>query len=485
MKSIPFTITGILLVITSFSVTAQDKWNLKRCVEYAMANNISVKQANINAQDAALVYHQSLLERYPTANFTNNWGLSFGRNDNPTTGIQESINFLSSTFNLTSQVNIFNFYRQRNVIAANKYSAEANKASEEKAKNDIALRVANAYLLALQAKEQINISSNAVAQTKEQLGVTRKRVDAGALPELNAAEIEAQLARDSSTLITAVSNAELQLLQLKAILNIDAAAPFEIETPPVDQIPVDPISDLQPAYVFELAIKALPQQKVNDFKILSAQKNADAARSAMLPSLGGFLQLSTNFSSSLNERTVGAITGEDQTGLFVRNGTTVLPVISPQFSTTQNGKKFGDVFNNYGTQLNNNFGQNVGVGITVPIFNGGSARIKWERAKLNIKNLQLQKDLDNQTLKQDIYTAYNNAIASFQVYNANKKALETSQRTYDLAKKRFDVSLLNTFELITNQTNLNRAKLDLLVAQYDYVFKMKLLEFYKGEGLKL
>jgi outer membrane protein len=463
---------------------SQAIWDLKRSVEYAVSNNITVKQADISSQQAALDFRQNRLGLYPNASFSNNWGLSFGRRENPTTGIFENTNSLYSSFNFSSSISIFNFFSQRNTIAASKYELEAYKALETKVRNDIALRVANGYLLALQAKEQVEISELQISLTKEQLDMTRKRVEAGALPELNAAEIEAQLARDSSTLVTSVANRELQLLQLKAILNLDAAVPFDIETPQVETIPVLPLSELEPETIYALALVNLPQQTINDFRIKAAEKNRDAARGLMYPSLNAFAGMSSNFFGAMQKSIPGLPTGEQPTGLFVKNGTTVLPVFSPTISGRKENKSLGEIWSGFGSQLEANFGQSVGLGISVPIFNRFSARTNWQRSKLIVRNLEFQKELDNQTLKQEIYTAYNNVKAALQKQVASKKAVETAQRSYELSKKRYDVNLLSSFELITNQNNLFRAQIDLLLARYDYVFKMKVLEFYKGQGLR-
>lgn len=475
-----------MILLVSKPLFSQNVWNLARAIEYAIANNISVKQANISSLQAELDFNLNRSGVYPTASLSNRWNMSFGRRENPTTGIFENTNALNSSFSFSSGVNIFNFYAQRNTTAALRYQLAAIQASEDKAKNDIGLRVANSYLLALQAKEQVRISELQVKLTREQLDVTRKRVDAGALPELNAAEIESQLALDSSNLITSTSNRELQLLQIKAVLNLDAGAPFDIETPDVERIPMESLAEMQPELVYKLALANLPQQRINDFYIKAAEKNRDAARGAMYPSLGGFLGLSTNFFSALQSSIPGSTpSGEQETGLYARNGATTLPVYSPTFTGSTVNKPFGKVWNGFGDQLNQQFGQFVGIGIDVPIFNGHQARTQWNRAKLNLRNVQFQKELDNQTLKQDIYTAYNNAVAALQKSSASRKAVELAQRSYDLSKKRYDVNLLSTLELITNQNNFFRAQIDLLLARYDYVFKMKVLEFYKGQGLKL
>ena len=125
------------------------------------------------------------------------------------------------------------------------------------------------------------------------------------------------------------------------------------------------------------------------------------------------------------------------------------------------------------------------IALSVPIFNGAQVRTNWQRSKLNIRIVELQKEGDNQRIKQDIYQAYNAATVAMEKFNASEKIVATSQRSFEFAQKRYEVGMLSTFELITNQNNLFRAKLESVLNRFDYVFKMKVLEFYKGQGLKL
>jgi outer membrane protein len=127
----------------------------------------------------------------------------------------------------------------------------------------------------------------------------------------------------------------------------------------------------------------------------------------------------------------------------------------------------------------------VGIGLSVPIFNGRSARTNWEKQKLNVKNLELQQELDRKSLKQDIYKAYTDATTALQKFSASTKAVEATQKAYDFSSKRYTVGLLSTIDLLISQNSLFRARIDRLAAQYDFVFKMKVLEFYKGQGIKL
>lgn len=466
-----------LLLLTPLITLSQEKWDLRRCVEYALANNISVKQADLQARFSALTLKQSKAAQIPTAGLGINGGYRFGLTENPTTGVLEDNKFFNAGIGVQTSVTLFNWFALRNTNKANALTLEADREQANKVKNDIALNVANAYLQILLAREQVNIANNQVALSKSQLENTAKQVDAGKLPEINAAEMEAQLARDSSALITAETNAAQSLLLMKALLAMDASTPFDVATPPVDMIPIDPLGELQPEAVYALAMANLPQQKVNELRIQSAQKSADAARGRMYPSLSASGSLSSNYADiSFPVTSVGP---KGSTGATVNIGGVDYNVEAPTRVV------IGSASTPFGKQLRNNFGQSIGVSLNVPLFNGLVSRTNWERAKLTVENLELTKQQGDLQLKQDIYTSYTNAVAALQKFNATKKTVETAQRAFDFAQKRYDVGLMATFELITSQNNLQRAKYDMLYAQYDYVFKMKLLEFYKGQGLKL
>ncbi len=478
----------VVLTLITISSSAQDKWDLRRCIDYALANNISIKQTDIQARLAKLQVYQSKMGQFPSLSFGGNSSYNSGPNQNPTTFSLSTQSYIAANMQLQSSVQIFNWYSKRNTIAANVWDLQAALANSEKLRNDIALTIANVYLQVLLSKEQEKIATVQLEQSQSQLAATRKRVNAGALPELNAAELEAQVARDSSTYITAKGNTQQNILSLKAYMALDAATPFEVDIPPVEKIPVDNIADLMPDVVYASAIANLPQQRYNDYKIKAATKNMAAAKGNMYPTISAFGSLGSRYTNVFNvPKTKEEFTGQyNFTGLTVRDGTTtnnyLYDVYKPVFTVTKIGVLKSDAFF---SQLHQNFNQGVGLSINVPILNGSSLRTAYNRTQLNLENLQLQQQLDNQKLKQDIYTAYNAAMVALEKFNAGKKAVESAEKTLAFAQKRYDVGMLGTFELITNQNNLFSARLNYSVNQYDYVFKMKVLEFYKGRGIKL
>lgn len=478
MRNVVVFIAFILLsCVQAFS---QEKWDLRKCVDYAVANNISVQQSEVQEKLSELIYAQSKDGRWPSANLQGSGGEQFGRSVDPTTNqfTTQAITFLN--MGLQSGVTLFNFFSIKNTIAANKLTLAANKAQTNKVRNDISLNVAAAYLQALLSSEQERIAVIQVAQTMEQLGATRKRVDAGVLPELNAAELEAQLATDSASLIGAQSQFQLNLLTLKALLNLDAGYKFEIATPVAELIPVTPISELDPESVFAAAVQTQPLQLANELRFQAAKKNTAAARGQMYPSISAFGNLNSSYSSAFKTINVGAPTTVFEPSLlYVPVGGVNYPVYTPNFQYP--GVKDANVFR----QFDQNFRQSIGLGISVPIFNGNQARTQWKRAKLNEFNQRLQMQADSQTLKQDIYTAWQNATSALQTLNSRRKIVETAEKSYDLGNKRYEIGLLPTLDLIILQSNLQRARLDMASARYDYIFRLKVLEFYKGSGLRL
>jgi len=474
-----------LLLFVSASVLAfsQDKWSLERCVTYAIANNISVKQADIQSRITALTVKMNQAGQYPNLNFSSSAGYNFGRSINPATNQFGTDRTFFNNYQLQSNVNLFNWFSQRYAIEASKLDRQAADAAVDKARNDIALNVAVAYLQTLLAFEQIEVSDVQIKQTLSQLEVIRRRVTAGALPELNLMEVQAQLASDTSAYITAQSTYQQNLIQLKALLSLDMAQPFDIETPNVNAIPVEPLADLQPAYVYQQALKNLPQQRVNQFRYQAALKNIQVARSSMYPTISAFIAVGTTYAPTFPDEsriTRTKLSGYQPTAGYIRNASGTL-------DTVVTDRYLVDIpYASYANQVFNiNLGQRIGVNLSIPIFNNRQLRTNWERSKLDAENIKLQLNQDNLNLQADIYNAYTNAVNAQQRYLAAQKAVEASQKALDFSQKRYDAGLLSIFELLTNQNNLNRAKLDVLSAQYEYVFRMKLLEFYKGQGLKL
>lgn len=480
----------LLLITFSISLKAQSptKWDLKTCIEYAIEHNISVQQADIQSRLAKLQADLAKSNQLPTINGSSGMGLRLGRSIDPTTNAFTNTQFLYNNFGLNGGIQIFNAGRLTNASASSNFSWQASEADKLNAINDVSLSVATFYLQVLSAIEQTEITKIQISQTKEQLAATKKRVEVGLLPELNLLELETQLANDSSTYISANANIEQSKMQLKALLNLDASQPFDIQVQSVDDIKLQSFADLQPDYVFNVATQNLPSVKAADLRVKAASKNELVAKSGFYPSLSFGYNLSSNFSNVFNY-----ISGFNLTGFSTPNANTPFVTVSnakyyiqsPIYTPTTTKRNWGNIWNGWGDQVNNNFGQSFGLQMSIPIFNGNQSKINYQQAKLNYRNANLQKENTNLKLKQDIFTAYNNAVIAFNKLVANQKALTSAEKTFAFAIKRYDLGLLGTIELLNNQNNFLKAKVNYKAAQYEYVFRIKLLEFYKGVSLSL
>ena len=479
----------LTLILTSLfaflHAECQDKWDLPRCVAYALNNNISIKQADIDSRTSKLGFDQAKWAKFGNASFATALGLNYGRSINQTTNVYTNTEGVSQYYNLNAGITLFNWFALKRAVESNKFSYEAQVVNIDKIKNDVTLNVAAAYLSALLSKEQVALAKTKLELTSHQLTNTLSLVDAGSVPELNAAELEVQFATDTSAVISAQETYDINNLQLKAILNLDAAAPFDLDTPPVETIPVEPIASLQPDIVYGIAVGAFPQQKMNDLRIAAAQKYVDYSRGKLYPNLSVYGALGTNFFNDLRHvdflQTIQPTNGYAYDPGLNKQYQVYVPAFNPVYSSQPLYK----AFTGYGDQLNNNFGQQIGLQLNVPIFNGNISRTNYNKAKLNVKTAELTKESDLLNLKQGVYQAYYNAVASMQKFEANKKAVNVAERSFDLATKRYNIGMLNTIDYLVNQNSLFNARINVLIAQYDYVFRMKVLEYYKGLGIKL
>ncbi len=471
-------LTGLFL---PFFLSAQtDKWDLQRAVDYAVQNNISVKQSDVQARIAALQTELAKGAVIPNLNFNTQAGYQFGRSIDPTSNqfINQKVFFQS--YSLQTNITLFNWFNIKNQVKAAQVAEEAGRLDVSRVKNDISLNVVAAYLQLILSMEQINIAKAQIALSDSQRIITRKQVDAGSMPELNAAQIESQLALDSSTYITAVSSAQQNKLQLIALLNLDARQPFEVSIPDVDKIPLPPLSELEPDVLFQIASTTQPQQQVDSLRIVSNQYSIKASKGAMYPTLSAFGSVGSNYASSYRQAFVDSAQITQKIGSVNVSGSDydVLNTSNVYFQTFKKPtyfKQVGDI----------NLSQAVGVQLNVPIFNGRQLRTNYERAKLNLESSKLQLALDNQTLQQNIYTARANAEAAIQKFYSDQKAAAYAEYANELSRKRYNIGMLSTSDFLVVQNNLATARFNLAAARYDYIFRIKLLEYYKFGKVQL
>jgi outer membrane protein len=475
----PFFTTLFFICCFSFCSIAQDDvWSLQRAVQYALANNISIKQNVLNERLAKLNLQQSQLAQLPNANASTSYGRSFGRSVDPTTNqFVEGNSYDFASIGASADVLLFGWFQKRNRINQNRYSHQAAQADVEQLMDDVSLNVATGYLRALLAQEQIRITRKQVELSAAQLDQTQKFAEAGRLPELNVAQLQAQLAGDSANLITAIADYNAAILDIKAILNLQFNVPFTLQVPDVKIDEQMLISQMTPEEIYQKARTHLGTIRSSRLKLFAAEKGFSAAKGALWPQVGIGAQLGTNWASTFKEISGYTITGAQPTGSYAV-GDTILPVYQPTF-------KYNTQTIPLGKQLDNNFRQTVSLNLNVPIFNGWQAQYSVKQAKLNIFTQQLNMASVELKLMQDVYKAHNDAGASIQKYYAAHRAAEAAQRAFDYAQRRYDLGLTNTVEYLTTQNTLYTADARLASAKYDLMFKLKVIDYYLGKELKL
>jgi outer membrane protein len=475
-----FTAFIAFFLLLHLSVNAQsgidNNWTLQRCVQYAISHNITIRQDSLTARLARHSLTQSRLSQLPAVNVSGAYGRSFGRSINPTTNqfVESEYNFLGPSAN--SNVLLFGWNQVRNTIARNRYSLEAALADLDQRKDDIALNVANSYLIALLAKEQINISKNQVALSQAQLDQTRAFADAGRLPELNVAQLESQLASDSATLINSIADFNSSVLDLKALLNLDFSEPMNIQTPQLSTSDQMELAANTPEEVYNVASGHFGSIKGSKLRVVSAEKALSAAKGNLYPQLSLSYQVGTNYASNyFSYQQTNELVGLAPIGFAAPSGDTVYQPVFRTLTPTV-------PLNN---QLRNNIRHSVVLNLNIPLFNSWQSQFAVRQAKINLQQQMLGEENAELLLRQNVYKAHNNAKNSVQKYNAAKRAHDAAKRALDFASKRYELGLTNTVELLVTQNAEFAASANLISAKYDLIFKLKVIDYYLGKELKL
>jgi outer membrane protein len=469
-----------LLLIGTLNASAQgETWTLERCVQYALEHNISIKQNELNARLAKLTLQQSQLAQIPSLNGSAGYGRSFGRSVNPVTNQFEDAKYDFLSLGANTNVLIFGWFQQRNLIKSNRFSLEASKAELDQLKNDVSLNVANGFLRAVLAKEQININKKQVELSLAQLAQTRAFVQAGRLPEYNQAQLQSQVASDSANLIGAISNYNSALLDMRALLNLDFSVPFDVTAPEVKVSEQIAINSMDPAYIYAEARKFFGSIKGAENRLYAAEKSVAASKGALYPNLSINGQIGSNWASTFQNVTYTQ--GPLQT-IYVTNGTNASDSTYFISQPTQ-VPVFSDVA--VGRQLNTNLRQTISLNLNIPIFNSWQAQYNLKQAKINYQRQQYAVDQAEITLKQNVYIAYNEALNSVQKYYAAQRANEAAQDALGYAQKRHELGLINTVEYLVTQNTANTSASNFASAKYDLIFKLKVIDYYLGKELKL
>ena len=440
------------LTLATTSAVAQEQtapWSLEACIDYAYANNIQLKQ-KVEEQEARKVeLHTSKHSWLPAVNANMGQSFQFGRSTSKS-GVIVDQNASNTTFNINLDMPIFDGFKIPNDIAARKLDLQAAIESLNKAKEDLAINIASYYLQVLYNKELQRVAQLQVDLDKEQVAKTEAMVDAGKVPLSQLYDIKAQLAKDEVTLTEATNNVQLALLDLAQSLELERSdRSFDIETPQIaDAVAENMSSILPPETIFDQAVTFKPQIKEQEYLLESQKRMLKVAQAGYYPKL--------NFGASYS------------------NG----------YYHTSMGGEFADT-RSFGDQLKQNGQKIVGFSLSIPLFNRFQVRNSVRSARIGINNQQLMLENSKKTLYKEIQQAYYNATAAQEKYRASDKSVAASKEAFDYAQVRYAAGKSTVFEFNEAKTKYAQSLAEQAQAKYDFIFRAKILDFYRGTPLKL
>lgn len=457
---------------TGFSQASEQKvWSLDDCINYAQEKNIQVQKNILNKKIAEQDYIASKYNALPNLNGSATNIYNFGQTIDPFTNTFATTQVRSNQFALSSTLVLFDGFQTINQIRLNKAQVDASRFDLEAIKNDISLNVANAYLQILFNKELERNAQNQLRVTQIQIDRVEKQFKAGAVPEGTLQEIQSQYATEELQLVNAQNQSKLSKINLAQLLNLETSEGFDVVEPNLDNF--QGVSELiTPGALYETAIDMMPQIKRAEYNYYAAEKSKSLARGRYYPTLNLTGSIGSGYSGA-NRNSIITPTGLQPTGAVTANG---VQVLSPGFDRRFERKPFSD-------QLDENVNQSIGFRLSIPLFNGMSSRTSVQKAKLNVQSAELDLTNAKLQLRQNIETAHAEAVAALKRYKAAQKSVEALETSFEYTNQRFSVGLLNTFDFNNEKNRLNNSRSELLQAKYEYIFKTKVLDFYRGQTL--
>lgn len=465
-----------VFIFIALSANGQQKqWRLEECVQYAIDNNLQIKQSELQAKISQNANSQAQWNYLPSVSGGANYGLNSGLNIDPVTNQISTINRQTIFASLNANWVIYDGGRKINGIAQNNLNYLASMYDLEQVKNDIRLNVASAFLQILLNKEILEVALQQENITQLQVDRMRRLVDAGSNPKGDLLQLEAQLARDKQNTVSAENAVTISKLQLGNLLQLEDPAGFDIIDPEFKD--PEPTTLLRsPETILSTALENQASVKGAETRVKSSEEGIDLSKSSYLPTVS----LSGGISSSYS----------DQFRTFVPDGNSINPAIGTVQGSgdvvisnfSQATGEFQSV--SFGDQFNDNINKSFGLGVSVPIFNNNQ-RYSIRNARLNLELAKANLDQIKNNLRQTVYQAHTDAKASYNSFLAASKAVEASNESYKYAEERYKVGALNQFDYENAKNSLASAISQQVRAKYDFIFKIKVLEFYLTNAVKL
>jgi len=480
-KKIFLCLSGILIGMVAYGQRAPaQQWTLEECINYGWDNNLTIRSSELNLLNNEIILKESKFALLPSLNAGGQIGKSYGRTIDPVSNRFISTDFLSGGVSANTSMTLSRGGILRNSIKRNELNMRASEFDLQKGKDDIGLNIATNFLTVLLNKEQLDNARFQLQVIEDQLERTSKLVDAGSLPISSKLDLESQKASNEVNVVNAENGLSISILNLKQSMQMPADEILDIVAPELEVGDVSIVKQ-SPAQIFQVALLNQPDVKSVDLSVQSSDVGVKIAKGAFYPSLSLNGSVSTNYSDRAREilgsqdvvvppSQIGVVQGTGQQ-VFNLGSVVSVPIVSDQYSI---GSQFGD-----------NVGQSVSINLNIPIFSRYSNSANLQRAQITKQRSEINAMNTRVVLRQNIETSYNNAIASLKSYEATLKRVESLEESFRSTEQRFNVGDVNFVDYQISSNNLFSARTDLVRSKYEYIFRVKILDFYLGNPITL
>lgn len=421
------------------SSTPPKVWSLQDCIEYALENNITVKDATLNKNLAEVDYSKAKSSRLPNLFGSASQNFSSGNTIDPITSDYVTDQINSTNVGINSSMTLFQGNQISNQIKQNKLLLEQSIFQEDVEKNNIVLNLLETYLQTLYSKESIAIAENNLATSEKEVLRAKARLDAGTFALSDYTEAQSQEATNKYDVIAAKNDYQQYIIELKQLLELSPLQDLEIET--IDEN-MDLVNlELNKTTIYNKALNFLPEIEVSNLNIAANEKELDIAKGGFLPTLSLIGSLGSGYTSISD--------------------------------------------NTFSDQFDVNFNQRIGVSLNIPIFNRNQTKAAVKTASINIEKAHIQKQDTEKNIYKKVETAYQNALSAQEQIIASEASKTAAEQSYKLAQKKYELGSLSTTDLVINQNTFTNAQQNYLQAKYLNILYHQLLQFYQGNDIKL
>ncbi len=439
LNLIGFCIVGFL---TTSNAQNEKVWTLDDCIQYAFSKNIQIQQAGLSEQQSQLYLNQAKAARLPSlsAGISN----SFGWDNSQNTVTNESSNLKSSSstsYSLSSSVQLFNGMKLNNQLKQANLDLLGNQFYSEQVRESVELNILDAYLQVLYAIENVTNSAKQVESTQEELDLAKERMDLGIISKSDYLQIKSQLASEKLTLVNAEGNVRLTKLTLMQLMELPVTDTFAISIPEMDNLLNPKEENLSSTNVYQQALSIKPQIKQAELNTQSAELDIKIAKAALMPSLSMSAGIGTNYLST-----------KDQT---------------------------------YFGQLGDGVSPSLGLSLSIPIYQKKQAKTSIGIAEIGVDQAQLSEIETKNELRKNVEQAIINVETAKQEFEASTEDYEVTLESFEVASEKFKQGMMNSVDFLYEKTNLIVSESSLLQSKYNLIFSNKVVDFYKGERIKL